>query len=82
MIASAEHRAIEGHAHLGMGGGPKVHGQVCWQSGTLFDLPWQTPEHLKPILHYVFGLRFGNVCDQKREKNGRKTGENANGFRF
>ena len=30
---------------------------------------------LKPILHYAFGLRFGNVCEYKREKNARKTRE-------
>ena len=38
---------------------------------------------LKPILHYAFGLRFGNVCEYKREKkrekkrkkNARKTQE-------
>ena len=41
---------------------------------------------LKPILYYAFGLRFGNVCEHKREKNSRKTQEkrekNANGSRF
>ena len=28
---------------------------------------------LKPILHYAFSLRFGNVCEHKRKKNVRKT---------
>ena len=28
---------------------------------------------MKPILHYAFGLRFGNVCEHKRKKNARKT---------
>ena len=26
-----------------------------------------------PILHYALGLRFGKVCEQKREQNARKT---------
>ena len=32
---------------------------------------------LKPILHYALGLRFVNVCEQKRETNVRKI-KNAN----
>ena len=30
---------------------------------------------VKPILHYAFGLRFGNVCKHKRKKNVRKARE-------
>ena len=33
---------------------------------------------LKPILHYVLGLRFVNVCDQKRERNAKKMREKDN----
>ena len=28
---------------------------------------------IKAILHYALGLRFGKGCEQKREKNVRKT---------
>ena len=37
---------------------------------------------IKPILHYVLGLRFGKVCEQKGEKNVRKCEKNATGSRF
>ena len=30
---------------------------------------------LKAILHYALGLHFRKVCEQKREKNARKTQE-------
>ena len=51
-----------------------------------FCVPWKSililiPEigiceghtFVKPILHYAFSLRFGNVCEHKCEKNARKT---------
>ena len=28
---------------------------------------------IKPILHHALGLRFGKVCEKKREENARKT---------
>ena len=31
--------------------------------------------NILPILHYALGLRFGKVCEQKREKNARKMQE-------
>ena len=37
---------------------------------------------LKPILHHALGLRFGKVCEQKREKNARKTREKRNRLAF
>ena len=39
---------------------------------TTFKPVYETRD-LKPIIHYAFGLRFGNVCEHKREKNVRKT---------
>ena len=30
-------------------------------------------EFIMPILHYVLGLRFDRVCEQKREQNASKT---------
>ena len=32
---------------------------------------------VKPILHYAFGLRFGNVCEHKREKTQEKYKKNT-----
>ena len=39
---------------------------VIFQNDTSFNI-------LKPILHYAFGLRFGNVCEHKRERDARET---------
>ena len=57
--------------------GPKTNGfTLLWKIGFTSLLQWLS---FKPILHYAFGLRFGNVCEHKCEKNEKK---NANGSRF
>ena len=37
---------------------------------------------VKPILHYASGLRVGKVCEQKPEKDLRKTREKCNWLAF
>ena len=49
----------------------------------LYEYPaFDTWKSLKPILHYAFGLRFGNVCEHKHEKNARKMWEKRKWLAF